>query len=741
MAPVWVAGLELALGVLGLARGWAWLAPRLSRRGRLVILGLLGGLAVGALALTAGLPHDYRPGDLGELSRNVAALTIELLVTIVGGTAALATIGRRRTLTAQVYAVGVYLVGVGLVLYGIGAGQLIVAAPLLVLAGTTIALAGAARLVGLPRWLARGAGLTAGLVVALSIEALRGVGTLGGEPATAARDVWLLVGGELALLLGGGLLLLRAHGRVLTPPLTGAATALGGTALVIVLRGPGEWVPGPDAASTTLYGLPLTGLVVAACLILLDRPLRKNRGLAQRPTGSRTWVGAQSWSLLGVLLLFALTVIWHPAPDPCIGRSYAEASPLTLAGLAWAQTPDPAAPRSAPGVPSFDQLCTHRTLGLGQLVYAYYPSCKWAQVDPNYPLVQASGTLRDVDLSRGDAPWIHTSHDVDMDLAVDPASSWLVLGAGGLLHVEAEGGRFPVAYWPVVGDRLTVAGRWVYDCGHDAKTEIHPAAIVAAEHAAWRIAAGAPRPVHVLQVWMNSAPGVVSVPLAPFALRAGFPPAPDAAGGTPFVQVVAGSPAAVQWTIETGAGRGPEVTVQFTPPGTQGSAYFELLLGYPQTAPPPSPLVAYTVAFDRLLVHNDLRQAARNTTGVPAILSIPQLGFSGTGHWHMQALVDHTWRNLLEDAPVVSGHSYPLAGVPSVAIWAPGGEHLRLAVTGYADNDPSDGVTLAAGSVTGAALLNWDAGPLVNLCCDQIQTVTPLHGAWTLAYHVRQAGP
>jgi hypothetical protein len=181
--------------------------------------------------------------------------------------------------------------------------------------------------------------------------------------------------------------------------------------------------------------------------------------------------------------------------------------------------------------------------------------------------------------------------------------------------------------------------------------------------------------------------------------------------------------------------------VHLTPPETQESAYFELLLGYQQSTTPPSALVTYTIAFDRLLVHNDLRQEARNTTGVPAILSIPQLGFTGTGHWHMQALLDHTWRSLLDDVPVVSGRIYTLAGVPPVAIVAPGGEHLRLAITGYADNDPSDGVTLAAGSVAGADLLNWDAGPLVDLCCDKVQTVTPLHGAWTLAYHVSQSAP
>src|SRR5690349_21502654 len=54
-------GLYLGLGVTALALGWAWLAPRLPRRVRLTILMLAGALAVLALAVSAQVPHDYRP--------------------------------------------------------------------------------------------------------------------------------------------------------------------------------------------------------------------------------------------------------------------------------------------------------------------------------------------------------------------------------------------------------------------------------------------------------------------------------------------------------------------------------------------------------------------------------------------------------------------------------------------------------------------------------------------------------
>lgn len=211
------------------------------------------------------------------------------------------------------------------------------------------------------------------------------------------------------------------------------------------------------------------------------------------------------------------------------------------------------------------------------------------------------------------------------------------------------------------------------------------------------------------------------------------------------MEVIAGSPSAVRWTIE-GPGSGPRAAVHFEPPAPDGSAHFELLFGYQAVTPPPSPPISYTVAFDRLLVQNYLRLQARNTArimtgGLPTDLIDPQLGLPGTGHGFMQVLVDHNWRSLLDGARVASGHTYALAAVPPIRILAPGAEHLRLAITGYADNDPSDGVELASGSADGAALLNWDAGRLADLCCGQEQNFTPRHGAWTLSYHANPATP
>ncbi|HUS16588.1 MAG TPA: hypothetical protein VM536_16450 [Chloroflexia bacterium] len=736
-------GVYLALGVAGATLAWAWLTARHAGRGRRLLLGLATGIAVLAIALTSQIPHDYRISDLAEYNRGLAAITAQVLTAIAGGLAAIFAVGRRRVYNAHLCAAGVYLVVAGLVLYVTLNGGATVQAPLLVLVGTSVVLAAGLRLGRLPRWLARAFGPAGGLVVALGVEALRGTGSPGGGPGTASPDALLLVGSTATLLLAGGLLLLRAHWLVLAPPLARAGAAFVGTGLVTALRGPGEWAPAPGAPSTTLYGLPLTLIVVAASLMIVDQAARRPAPPVAGPLMRRQARATARLRVFtaGLAGLIILAVVWRPAAEPCTTVPYADVSVVSTQA-AWATEPAPSAPRRAPTLPDFDQLCTHRAQNASQIVYAVAATCKWAQVDAAYPLVQASGTLRRIALSPADSPWLHSSHDLDIEVAGDAGSAWLVVGgaqSGALLHVEAESGHFPAAYRPLPGDRVTVAGRWVFDCGHEPKTEIHPAAIVAGEHDEWRTdAVGGPQKARVLRVWMNSAPGAVHVPLAPFTMRLRFPTRLGDSVGTPMVEVVNGPPRAVRWTVSPGAGDGPEAEVQIVPPTPDSSAYFEVLLGYdlPRPAAPPP---AYIITFDRVTVRDSLQRAARNTTGIPMDLAFPQLGFRGTGNWHMEAMVGHTWRTLLADTPVASGHDYPLVAVPPVRLLAPGDEHLPWAITGYAENDPSDGVQMASGSVTGVGVLQWDAGRLADICCEREQTFVAPHGAWTLTYHL-QAG-
>ena len=472
---------------------------------------------------------------------------------------------------------GIYLAGAGLALYLLLGGLATVEAPALVLSGVIIAVSGACVLADLPRQSVPLAALPAGILIAFGVEALRGSGNPGGGPASAPYEVAALATVESLALLFAGIVLWRAHGKLLARPVGRAVVAVAGTSFVLFVRGPGEWAPGPGSSSTTLYGVPLTVLAIAVSLALLE--------VRSGPTGSgdersarstrrstaparRRFAGAFLPVLplcISLLALGGLGAAWHPAPEPCALVPYSNTSPVSPQGPQWAVSPVPEAPRGAPDFAEFAHLCEHRTPSLSQIVYVVYPTCKWAQIDANYPLVQASGILRYVDLSHGDAPWIHTSHDLDLDVAVDPSSAWLVVDGspGSRLHVEAEAGAFPLDYRPMAGDRVTVAGRWIFDCGHDPAAEIHPAAVVADEHDEWRADfPGGPQKVRALRVWMNNQPGVVHVPLAPFNMSTAFPPLPTGQVVTPSVQVVAGVPGAVQWSVQPGSAEGAAATPQ-----------------------------------------------------------------------------------------------------------------------------------------------------------------------------------
>jgi hypothetical protein len=85
-----------------------------------------------------------------------------------------------------------------------------------------------------------------------------------------------------------------------------------------------------------------------------------------------------------------------------------------------------------------------------------------------------------------DDPFTHTAYDFVFNLKLDAEYASL-LGTGnfegqgqetGRLHTERESASFPMFAWPDRGDRISVAGSWVWDCDHTGPsgehTEIHP---------------------------------------------------------------------------------------------------------------------------------------------------------------------------------------------------------------------------------------------------------------------------
>ena len=121
-----------------------------------------------------------------------------------------------------------------------------------------------------------------------------------------------------------------------------------------------------------------------------------------------------------------------------------------------------------------------------------------------------TGKVTKADVSYGDVPWTHASHDFTWMVKLDP--DFIDLNSRGnereddgdinettdtssdkVMEMENEIGianngkadRFPFEFWPSAGDRVWMFGRYIFDCGHPEhgpRTEIHPTEGVASTH-------------------------------------------------------------------------------------------------------------------------------------------------------------------------------------------------------------------------------------------------------------------
>lgn len=85
-----------------------------------------------------------------------------------------------------------------------------------------------------------------------------------------------------------------------------------------------------------------------------------------------------------------------------------------------------------------------------------------------------------------DDPVSHDAYDFNVNVRADAGSAYLI-GSGndsgegeetGRLHIERETAALPSFVWPEPGDRVSIRGSWVWDCGHwqpaGERTELHP---------------------------------------------------------------------------------------------------------------------------------------------------------------------------------------------------------------------------------------------------------------------------
>lgn len=107
------------------------------------------------------------------------------------------------------------------------------------------------------------------------------------------------------------------------------------------------------------------------------------------------------------------------------------------------------------------------------------------------------GVVRIAHASLQDSILQHRSFDFNANLVPDPAFRYLIAGSpsrhtsnfapgGGeeqrRLHFEWESATIPFFAWPTDGDRATVWGSWIWDCGHWTSVENNTSGVITGEH-------------------------------------------------------------------------------------------------------------------------------------------------------------------------------------------------------------------------------------------------------------------
>ncbi|HKZ94389.1 MAG TPA: thioredoxin domain-containing protein [Candidatus Bathyarchaeia archaeon] len=105
---------------------------------------------------------------------------------------------------------------------------------------------------------------------------------------------------------------------------------------------------------------------------------------------------------------------------------------------------------------------------------------------------QATGEVRYARVSSMDHPFNHESQDFVFNVRLDPEYYHLLSGVSPdygqvenlgdhEMHMEWETDYFHQFAWPSVGDRVWLTGLWIWDCGHEPKTEFHPVVGIATQ--------------------------------------------------------------------------------------------------------------------------------------------------------------------------------------------------------------------------------------------------------------------
>jgi Concanavalin A-like lectin/glucanases superfamily len=406
-------------------------------------------------------------------------------------------------------------------------------------------------------------------------------------------------------------------------------------------------------------------------------------------------------------------------------------------------------PPAAPTAGDFSSACPFANNSPAALGYVFVPVAKWPLVDASHPFRRAEGTLlgdySGVSISNEDAFPIHLTHDVDMRITpTDATSQSVMLQGDDSLVLESEFGGLSPQARPRQGDHVTAVGRWIFDCGHDAKTELHPVFALESDHEALRsMRPGGPLArVRVAKVWFNTAP---SAGVGPEFWPAGFVhtvgsfdfdvPVPFHKPGTmPFVRVTGGPAGNVKLTSLSAT------SAHFTvkgPTGIGDTALYGIMVGFVSGTEDNGASSMFRVTFDQLAIDDDLDDEITR----------------GDGDWYLWAVANGVWRNVfphVTDSVDDDDSPFDLSGVGTVTLT---GGDLDLEVTGYEDDSPyADPNWCAALGASTTSLGAPGAGSLACLSDDTFGTDLYPQGAldsladgkphtlagddWTLTYHV-----
>jgi hypothetical protein len=406
----------------------------------------------------------------------------------------------------------------------------------------------------------------------------------------------------------------------------------------------------------------------------------------------------------------------------------------------------------SPDVASFYHKCPAiENITLAELAaqasYAFDSESKWPMVDPvNRPVAQASGVVQKINVSPRDSVFIHESHDLDMEVSLEPefrdlslftySDTGISVSGGDTLKVETESLGMPpninssINARPKVDDHVTVVGRWIFDCGHEPKTEIHSVPFCATDRLEVRPLwpNGPLRTVKTVRIWMNSDPLAFRYTFdGPFDFFVDLPPSEISQHWMPFVRVTEGDASKLSWVVS-----GSRLHITVNPPQPTGMFFFEMVLGH--LLMPTDSLSAgagiFTVNFDLLTIFDD------KDSGL-----VPDCGFDDCGEWYMATAINGIWRQLLWNTDV--NDEDPPVSLESVQPVSFAGQKLSMQLTGYEDDDiEHEGGEQLVPDPDSTDLKNFGVsyGPAATLVGTP-QTFPPGGGAeYELGFHVSSGG-